>query len=89
MPEPTNAERVAWAWAALEAFHVASDSQPHSVEELTDSVSDLIADLLHLARAHNILPVDTLLTRALSDYEAEVDETTEDTQAKVDDAGTT
>lgn len=62
--DPTNAERAASAQAALE-----------SVEKYLpldeDSISDLIADLLHLARANYENPKQ-LLAVALANYQVEV-----------------
>ncbi|MAZ85843.1 MAG: hypothetical protein CML31_05470 [Rhizobiales bacterium] len=43
---PTNSDRAAWAYAAIEGFRMV-----HAAEgELQTDIKDLITDLLHLAR---------------------------------------
>jgi phage terminase small subunit len=68
LAEITNADRASWALSALEDFTLAT-----KVDDATDAVADLIADLLHLARARGLDP-NGLVNRAVKVMQAEVEE---------------
>lgn len=46
--EPTNKDRAEWGKQALDAFAVATGSEPETI------VCDLLADLMHYCRLNNI-----------------------------------
>lgn len=75
--EPNNADRAEWARAAVETFrdvcHGSPLDEPEGIEE---AIGDLIADLLHLARAHNIDP-SIMVNRGMLHFEAEEAEAAE------------
>jgi phage terminase small subunit len=66
----TNADRAAWALSALTEFVEAT-----RVDEPSEAISDLIADLLHLARAKGLNP-EALALKSIEvmKEEVEVDE---------------
>ena len=72
--EPTNFHRAAWAKQALTAFAEATDNtavhrmHPH---DLSDAISDLMCDLLHLANQSNLHP-ECIVAQAQANYEAEL-----------------
>jgi len=66
MTEPTNEERTASARQALEAV-------PKYEPFDTDSIVDLVTDLLHLARQEGIEP-DYVIHMAQIHFDAEVEE---------------
>jgi hypothetical protein len=66
MTEPTNEERTAAARQALEAV-------PKYEPFDTDSIVDLVTDLLHLARQEGIEP-DYVIHMAQIHFDAEVEE---------------
>jgi hypothetical protein len=87
LSEPTNEQRAAWARDALDVFGRATFHQ--SVDEMIDNcnsdrdsdlacaISDLICDLMHLADQHGLDPYN-VYGAALTNYEAECEEATED-----------
>lgn len=64
-----NTRRAAWASAALAAFCALTGQ--NTEEEAEEAMSDLLCDLLHLAKAKGFNP-QTMLTRAVGHYEHEV-----------------
>jgi hypothetical protein len=72
--EPTNFHRAAWAKQAFAAFAEATDNaavdrlHPH---DLSDTISDLMCDLLHLANLSNLHP-GHIVAQAQANYEAEL-----------------
>jgi hypothetical protein len=68
-PGPTNEERAA---AALEALSGAKYQGDRAVTDPED-ISDLVADLLHLARSLGIEP-DYIIHTAQMNYQAEIEE---------------
>ena len=65
--DPTNDDRADWAEKALKAF------QAETGAEDEEAIADLVCDLLHLA-ARRGEDVQTVIFRAQSNYEAEVEE---------------
>jgi hypothetical protein len=70
MGEPTNEER---AEAARQALAAVPKYDPYD----TDSITDLVTDLLHLARQEGIEP-DYVTTTAQMNFDAEVEEEIEE-----------
>jgi len=74
--EPTNSERAAWARRALATFVMASDgttiARLHS-QDLSNAISDLVCDLLHLAEQSGLDP-EVITSQALSNFAAELSE---------------
>jgi hypothetical protein len=68
MSEPSNADRRAWARAALDAYEASHRADPDM------NVQDLITDLLHVACAEGEDDIDALLRRAHMHFEAEEQE---------------
>lgn len=77
--DPTNKERAATARAALESQEKYYDlwrNEPDP-ESLGTSITDLVTDLLHLARQNDIEP-DYVISTAQMHFDAEVEEEAED-----------
>jgi hypothetical protein len=74
--EPTNSQRAAWARDALATFvqatHETTISRLHR-EDLSDAISDLMCDLLHLAQQSGLDP-EIIKGQALSNFAAELSE---------------
>ena len=71
MPDMTNDDRADLARTACEDF---SESTGQSMEdELGNIITDLMADLLHLANREGLC-ADSLVRRATMHYEAEITE---------------
>jgi hypothetical protein len=68
--DPTNEERAASAMAALESQEKYHDTWP---EGLSESIVDLVSDLLHLAHQNGIEP-DYIIRMAQTHFDAEVEE---------------
>jgi len=68
--DPTNEERAATALAAMDSQEKYDDARP---EALGESIADLVADLLHLAKENNIDP-ELIITRSRMNFKAEVEE---------------
>jgi hypothetical protein len=60
--------RAEWAEAAIEAFCDSCGEGPHTIDE--DTIADLIADCLHLAKQKGMSPQE-VLHRAARDYKYE------------------
>jgi len=71
--DPTNEERAASAMAALESQEKYHDAWP---EGLSESIVDLVSDLLHLARENDIEP-DYIVSMAQTHFDAEIEEEAE------------
>jgi len=69
--EPDNQERADWAKRALITF--AADTGLDMEEEPETAISDLLADLMHLARQMG-LDWDQAMETATMNYDAEVEE---------------
>lgn len=67
--EPTNEERAETGMKAL----VGAGFSVMCREDLSDSIVDLVADLLHLARERDIEP-DYVIHTATMHFDAEVDQ---------------
>lgn len=67
---PTNGERAAWAALACSSF---ADAVGMEDEDFPTVISDLMANLLHLA-AQEGMCVESLLARAKMHYDAEITE---------------
>jgi hypothetical protein len=70
MPEPTNKDRAGWAHEALRRF---GEITGVGDEDLKTQISDLVADLMHLAKIESV-DFDDVLDSARMHYEAELDE---------------
>ena len=71
---PNNAMRAGWAAVAVEAFRDVCVGDPlDSPDGMKDAIGDLIADLLHLARAEGIDP-QAMLHNGRMHFEAEEEE---------------
>ena len=72
--EPSNAMRAAWAVEALQTFADATwcgqDVDQMHPDDLRDCISDLMCDLMHLAKSRR-LNVDDIVARAASNFEDE------------------
>jgi phage terminase small subunit len=77
MDDVTNATRAAWALDAVSGF--VADTR---VDTATDAISDLIANLLHLARGRGINP-ELITDRSLATMSAEAIEDDEGDMAQV------
>ena len=66
--EPTNTQRIAWAWAALRAFCKAEGVVPDPTPE--DDLTDLVTDLMHLCAVEHI-SFNRILDRAEMHFETE------------------
>ncbi len=71
--DPTNEERAVSALAALESQEKYHDARP---EGLSDSIVDLVSDLLHLAHKNCIEP-DYVIRMAQTHFDAEIEEEAE------------
>ncbi len=71
--DPTNEERAVSALAAFESQEKYHDAWP---EGLSESIVDLVSDLLHLAHQNEIEP-DYIIRMAQNHFDAEIEEETE------------
>jgi hypothetical protein len=73
MREVTNKTRASWAFEALSAFGQATAGDWKKSLGFETAMSDLLADLMHLADRHK-LSWATLVDKAEYDYEEEIRE---------------
>lgn len=68
--EPTNLSRAQLAKDALEAYRPETSFPPWTEDDFRDRLTDLLADLMHYANAHD-LDFDECLDTARYHYEEE------------------
>jgi hypothetical protein len=68
---PTNFHRAAWARQALTAFTNATHDPMRHPQDLSDAISDLICDLLHLANQSDLHP-ECIIAQAEANYDTEL-----------------
>jgi hypothetical protein len=71
-PEPSNEARADWARVALGTFRTVTGADDE--DDIESSLTDLITDLLHLARDEEGLDADDILERAHLHFSHEVNE---------------